>query len=114
MSNGDETIKEYKLRSDTIIIAGSAKLPDGTTAKHAFGSITIELEVDPVDTKIVDVSCTLLPFLGEKLIHTVLLGSKVDEGIRDAIEQLKKRFFSPTQRAVIAALEDVYNKWCNI
>lgn len=95
-------MKECKLRPDTIIIAGSAKLPDGTTAKHVFGSVTIELEVDPVDTNIVDVSCTLL------------LGSKVDDGITDAIEQLNKRFISPTRKAVIAALEDVHNKWSNI
>jgi len=42
-------------------------------------------------------------------IHT-LLGSTVEEGIRTTIEQLEKRFFSVTKRAVIAALEDAY-KW---
>ena len=99
-----------KLRPDTIVIAGSARLPENITAKHVFGYVTIELEIDPVDSQIVDVSCTLLPFLGEKILCDALLGNKIEQGIEDAIKQLDRRFFSVTKRAVIAALEDAY-KW---
>ena len=102
--------KKDKLRPDTIIVAGSARLPENITAKHVFGYFTIELEIDPVDNKIVDVSCTMVPSLGEKVVYNILLGSKVREGIEDAIEQLEKRFFSVTKKAIIAALEDAY-KW---
>jgi len=101
---------EYNLRPETVVIAGSARLPENITAKHVFGYITIELEIDPVDDTIVDVSCTLLPFLGEKILHKALLGNKVDEAIKDAVIQLNRRFFSVTKRAVIAALEDAY-RW---
>jgi len=52
----------------------------------------------------------MLPSLGEKIVYNALLGNEVKEGIKDAIEQLEKRFFSVTKRAVIAALEDAY-KW---
>ena len=101
---------KYNLRPETVVIAGSARLPENITAKHVFGYITIELEIDPVDDTIVDVSCTLLPFLGEKILHKALLGNKVDEAIEDAVIQLNRRFFSVTRRAVIAALEDAY-RW---
>ena len=101
---------KYKLRPETIVIAGSARLPENITAKHVFGYFSIELEVDPVDFKIVDVSCTLLPFLGEKILHSSLLGYQIEEGIKNAIEQLERRFYSVTKRAIIAALEDAY-KW---
>lgn len=101
---------EYNLRPETIVIAGFARLPENITAKHVFGYITIELEIDPVDDTIVDVSCTLLPFLGDKILHNALLGNKVDEAIEDAIMQLDRRFLSVTKRAVIAALEDAY-RW---
>ena len=99
-----------KLRPDTIIVAGSARLPENITARHVFGYFAIELEIDPVDCTIVDVSCTMLPSLGEKIVYNALLGNKVKEGIEDAIEQLERRFFSVTKRAVVAALEDAY-KW---
>jgi len=110
--NKGQTTKgtKYKLRPETVVIAGSARLPENITAKHVFGYITIELEIDPVDCVIVDVSCTLLPLLGEKLLHNALLGNKVDEAIRDAVAELDRRFFSVTKRAVIAALEDAY-RW---
>ncbi len=78
--------------------------------KYTERDNSIELEIDPVDDTIVDVSCTLLPFLGEKILHKALLGNKVDEAIENAIIQLDERFFSVTKRAVIAALEDAY-RW---
>ena len=101
---------KYNLRPETIIVAGSARLPEEVTAKHVFGCITIELEIDPVDSTIVDVSCTLVPSLGGKILHNVLVGSTVDEGIEKAITQLDRRFFNVTRRALIAALEDAY-RW---
>ena len=108
----DQATKDmkYNLRPEIIVIAGSARLPENITAKHVFGYVTIELEIDPVDDTIVGVSCTLLPFLGDKILHNALLGNKVHEGIEDAIMQLDRRFFSVTKRAVIAALEDAY-RW---
>ncbi len=101
---------EYNLRPETIIVAGSARLPEEVTAKHVFGCITIELEIDLVDSTIVDVSYTLVPSLGGKILHNALLGSTVEEGIEKAIIQLDRRFFNATRRAVIAALEDAY-RW---
>ena len=101
---------EYNLRPETIIVAGSARLPEEVTAKHVFGCITIELEIDLVDSTIVDISCTLVPSLGGKILHNALVGSTVEEGIEKAITQLDRRFFNINRRAVIAALEDAY-RW---
>ncbi len=110
--NEDQSTKDmkYNLRPETIIVAGSARLPEEVTAKHVFGCITIELEIDPVDSTIVDFSCTLVPSLGGKILRNALLGSTVEEGIEKAIIQLDRRFLSVTKRAVIAALEDAY-RW---
>jgi len=101
---------EHNLRPETIIVAGSARLPEEVTAKHVFGCITIELEIDTFDSTIVDISCTLVPSLGGKILHNALVGNTVEEGIEKAIIQLEGRFFSVTRRAVIAALEDAY-RW---
>jgi len=110
--NEDQSTKDmkYNLRPETIIVAGSARLPEEVTAKHVFGCITIELEIDLVDSTIVDFSCTLVPSLGGKILHNALVGSTVDEGIEKAIIQLDRRFFNVTRRALIAALEDAY-RW---
>jgi len=101
---------EHNSRPETIIVAGSARLPEEVTAKHVFGCITIELEIDLVDYTIVDFSCTLVPSLGGKILHNALVGNKVEEGIEKAITQLDRRFFNVNRRAVIAAFEDAY-RW---
>jgi len=101
---------KYNIRPETIIVAGSARLPEEVTAKHVFGCITMELEIDLVDYTIVDFSCTLVPSLGGKILHNALVGSTVEEGIEKAITQLDRRFFNVNRRAVIAALEDAY-RW---
>jgi len=110
MSDSRDTNEKWALRPDTIVISGYARLPKDITAKHVFGSLTIELEIDLVDYTIVDFSCTLVPSLGGKILHNALVGNKVEEGIEKAIIQLEGRFFSVTRRAVIAALEDAY-RW---
>ncbi|MHC4395145.1 MAG: DUF3870 domain-containing protein [Planctomycetota bacterium] len=104
--NYSSKLKGHKLSPNTIVISGSAKLPENSVAKHVLGLLTIELEIDLPDTKVVDVSCILVPSLGERMLRTVLVGNTFDAGIRDAVEQLDKRFFNVTKRAVIAALED--------
>ena len=103
--------EKCKLNADTIIIAGSARLPENVTAKHVFGYLTIELEINSVDSVIVDVSSTLLPSLGEKMLSKALLGNKIEEGIDNAIKQLEERFSGATKKAIIAALEDVCGRY---
>jgi len=110
LKNQEAETQEHKLRPDTIIVAGSARLPEKIRGKDTFGYFSIYLEVDPVNSEIVDISSTLIPSLGEKIIHDALLGYEIKEGVQFAIQQLEKRFYSVTKRAMIAALEDAY-KW---
>lgn len=112
MSKGWRTEQEnHKSRPHTIVIAGSARLPENTAAKHVFGYLTIELEIDPGNSIIVDISCTLLPSLGGKMLRNTLLGSKTEEGIKDAVQQLEERFSGVTKKAMIAALQDAYERY---
>ena len=40
-------------RPKTLIFSGNATLPENTTAKHVFGHLSIEIEVDQANRKIV-------------------------------------------------------------
>jgi hypothetical protein len=106
-----ERRKAYKPRPKTLIFCGNSRLPENVTAKHVFGFFSIELEVDPVDFKIIDASCTLLPSLGEKVLLNALVGHKIEEGIENAVSEIEGRFFSTTKRAIIAAIEDAYKRY---
>jgi len=105
--------ERYKLRPKTLVFCGNSRLPENVTAKHVFGYLSIELEIDPIDLKIVDVSCTLLPTLGEKILVNALMGYEIEEGVKNAVEEIENRFFSTTKRAIIAAIEDAYKRYAD-
>ena len=102
---------KYIARLKTLVFSGNARLPENVSVKHVFGCLSVELEVDPVDFKIVDASCTLLPSLGEKILINALIGCEIEEGIKTAINEIESRFFSTTKRAIIAAVEDAHRKY---
>ncbi len=90
----------------TFILAGFAKLP----AKIP-GDLTLELEVDPYDMRIVDAACDCIPALGQKLQIGLLTGRKLEDGLSDIVAEIRARYHSITQRAMIAALEDVLRRY---
>ena len=98
------------LRPDTMVIAGFGRLPQNIIGKSSSSYIVIEFEIEPASTKIVDIYCTLLPFVEKEILYKACLGNKIGVGIEKAKEQLNKRFFGATKKAMITALEDAL-KW---
>ena len=102
---------ECESKADTIIIAGSARLPENAAAKQISGCLVIELEINRADSVIMDVSCTLPPSLAGKMLRKELLGSKIDEGINNTIKRVEEGFSGAIKKAIIAALEDVRQRY---
>lgn len=72
--------------------------------------MALEVEVDPYDMRIVDVACDCLPALGRKFLVTLLVGSRLEDGLTGAIRAIRSRYFGIVQRAMIAAVEDVLRR----
>jgi hypothetical protein len=104
--------KEEKsgLKHDTIVITGFARLPKNDLGKNMPNHIAVEFEINPVNSKVVDVDCTLLSFRQKQILSRLCLGNKIEAGIQKAIRQFDKRLFGITKPAVIAALKDA-QKW---
>jgi len=101
---------EKKLRPETFIITGTARLPENVTSAYVYGYLSIDIEIDPYSDQVVDFACTLIPKLVDKILSDCLIGYTFEEGIRNCIEKIENRFYSSTKRAIIAAIEDAY-KW---
>ena len=93
---------------DTIVISGFAKLPQTITGKNSSNYIVVEFEIEPANSKVVNIYSTLSPFVQEEILYRTCLENNIEAGIKKAIAQLDKRFFGITKRAIIDALEDVY------
>ncbi len=109
--NSENKAGSHAITDSKIVLRGTSRLPKNVTDKHVFDFLTIEVEVEPADSRIVNLCCTMcLPF-GEKILQKALIGYEVEEGIRNAIEQISTRFFSNTRKAVIAALRNLSIKY---
>ncbi len=73
--------------------------------------MSVEIELDPKDNKVVDVNCNVVSSLVEKILGNTLLGFDIEAGVRECIEQIETRHYSVTKRALIAALEDVFRNY---
>ena len=95
----------------TIIFAGFAKLPANASMQNIPGVLAVEIEVDPYDMRIADVACSCLPALGAKFITSLLVGEKIDNGLENIMKEIRERYISTTQRAMIAAIEDAFKRY---
>ena len=71
----------------------------------------LELEVDSHNMRIIDAACDNLPALGEKFLRELLIGKEVEEGLKQAIEEIRERYSAVTQKAVIASIEDLLRRY---
>ena len=97
----------------TKIFSGSARLPEEAVGNYACNRLTIEIEINPVDSTIIDISCTGILSLEEKILRGALLGKSVEQAIENAVLQVNERFLTGTKKTLIAALQDVYRRFQN-
>jgi hypothetical protein len=91
----------------TVILTGYAQLPAKASPGGVSGALSLEIEVNLHDMRIVDVAANCPPELGRKLLTDLLVGQLVEEGVNNAIREVRARYLSLAQRALIAVLEDV-------
>ena len=107
MATQTSSNEEKSTHPPTVIFGGFARLPANAASMYASGSLAVEVEIDPYDMKVVDAACNCLLPLGQKFLVSMLVGRKAEAGLEDAISEIRARYFSAAQRAMIAALEDV-------
>jgi hypothetical protein len=109
VSSNSDSLK--RSNPPTIIFAGFARLPANASMPSNSSTLAIELEVDPFDMRIVDVACSSLPTLGEKFLTSLLVGKRIDGNKEEVFNEIRSRYMSTTQRAMIAAIEDAFKRF---
>lgn len=109
--SADDKTKEKIVNPSTYILAGFSQLPANATFYFGSSTLAVEVEIDPYDERIVDAACNFLPDIGRKFLIRLLIGNHIENGIKNAMEKIRSRYFSITQRALIAALEDILMRY---
>lgn len=95
-------------KGETLLFVGHARLPGNIVSGSGSDVLSLELEVDPNTSRVINACCSYLPALETKLILDVLIGCNLNETLSGPEDEIQKRFFGPAQKAVIAALEKAY------
>lgn len=93
---------------ETLLFVGYARLPGNMVSGSGSDVLSLELEVDPSTDLVVNASCSCIPSLEAKLILDVLIGYDLKHTLSGPADEIRRRFFGPAQKAVIAALEKAY------
>jgi len=100
----------------SMIICGTARVPEDSVEKHVFGVFALEIEIDEETTEVLDFvfTCPMERCLSEKILQKTLLGKRLDDGVQRSIEEIDKRLYCACKRAMIAALGDANRRYKNI
>lgn len=101
---------KMKSLSNVVYVVGHAKLPAETTAKHVYELLSLGLALDKDTKKVLEVSCTIVPPYGAKIIREILLGKKIDDELDVIVEEIHSRYVCRTRNALIAALDDLLKR----
>ncbi|GAE27160.1 hypothetical protein JCM9140_3280 [Halalkalibacter wakoensis JCM 9140] len=100
--------------SNTVFIAGHARLPQGMAAKSMFDTLTITAEIEMRYGVILEASCTLATDHGREFIGRALRGISLNDGIDATIKYLEDKYRGKATNALIAALRDLHTHYLQV
>jgi hypothetical protein len=95
----------------TVIFDGHARLPHSLAPRDSSPVVSVELEADTSSGEIVYVSAKAIPDLGSRLLSSVLVGHNINESPAALIEELRRRYICPSQKAVSTAVLNAFEAY---
>ncbi len=100
--------------SGSVIFVGHARLPHSLAPRDSSPVVSVELETDTASGEIMAVGANAIPALGTKLLSSVLTGHNMKESPASLVEEIRRRYVCPSQKAVSTAVLnafDAYNRY---
>ncbi|MHB8156383.1 MAG: DUF3870 domain-containing protein [Desulfocucumaceae bacterium] len=104
-------MEEYVYPPNTILVTGFAQLPKGTTMYEQYKVIGAALLVNLDTSEILDADITFTAELPNKFIKSIIKGYYLNQGLEPLMGELKGRFKTPSQGAVIQAIRSAYERY---
>jgi len=95
----------------SVIFVGHARLPQSLAPRDSSPVVSVELEADSVSGEIVSVGTKAIPDLGAKLLTTVLVGHNINESPAALVEEIRRRYVCPSQKAMSTAVVNAFEAY---
>jgi len=100
-----------KYPPNTILVTGFAQLPKGTTMYEQYKIIGAALLINLDTTQIIEAELTFIADLPNKFLNSIIEGYYLNQGVDPLFEEIKKRFGTPSQGAVLQAIRSAYDRY---
>ena len=97
--------------SDSVIFVGHARLPHSLAPRDSSPVVSVELETDSASGEIMSVGANAIPDLGTKLLSSVLIGHSINESPVSLVEEIRRRYICPSQKAVSTAVLNAFEAY---
>lgn len=104
-------MEECVFPPNTILVTGFAQLPKGTTMYEQYKVIGVALLIDLDTSEILDSDITFVAELPNRFVKSIITRYYLNQGLDPLIDELKGRFKTPSQGAVIQALRAAYDRY---
>ncbi|WNC16197.1 DUF3870 domain-containing protein [Brevibacillus brevis] len=96
---------------NTVLTAGFAQIPKGTTLYDVSTMIGCVLIIDADRDVICDASFTFVMDKTSEFLASLLLGKSVADGIQEITQVVQERFLAPGQGAVLQAIRAAVERY---
>ncbi|WP_101698123.1 DUF3870 domain-containing protein [Clostridium minihomine] len=91
---------------NTIYLVGHAKVANDNPISQSYGIFFLPFVVDRETHRIVDVSCNAILDISRDFVRSMLVGCDLLDGLDEAVQRVRSRYFGSSQKALVAALRD--------
>src|SRR3970040_2485952 len=95
----------------SVIFVGHARLPQSLALRDSSPVVCVELETDTASGEILGVGSKAIPDLGQKLLSSVLMGHNINENPTAFVEEIRRRYICPSQKAVSTAVLNAFEAY---
>jgi Domain of unknown function (DUF3870) len=106
--NGDGHRNEEE---GTVIFVGHARLPQSLAPVGAPPVVSVEIEVDVLRRRAVEVATRGILPRAEALLRDILLEGDLDASVRILLDALQKRYVGAPQKAIMTAVANAYEAY---
>ncbi|MCT4619553.1 MAG: DUF3870 domain-containing protein [Marinisporobacter sp.] len=99
---------------NTVYIIGHGKTSNDNAITQHFGMFFIGYVVDTATDMVVDLSCASTIPTTQIFIKSLFFEKKFDQFYEEIEEEIKRRYFGSSQRAIVVAYKDAVKKYKEI
>ncbi len=99
---------------DTVYVIGHGKTNRDNAITEKFKIFFIGFVIDTKTDKVVDLSCSATIPTTSQFIASIFIGKKFDKYYSNIEEEIKRRYFGSSQKAIIIAYKDALKKYLEV